>query len=242
MKNRWLFPRVTDYFDGRQFNAVYRYSEQIAALPAPMQQQVYAEISARICQMADWAIAKEERAGMIAFSIINDLYRSMNEATYFFPAQSAYLEATAKAYFTRARAQGIIVRFGTNNCFQNPMAATLLFRFFFNCCGFRFLDAYTCALEYRQRIEPEADDARTALSEHRAEALARLDLLVAQANADRVHYAVLIPDGYDTDFHAMLDARSAPGVLTVFKAFDADDPRAYLYPFTAPDSVHGESD
>lgn len=231
MKNRWLFGKVTDYFDNRQHNSIYKYSEEIADLLQEEQDKIYQEISQRIIDYMELCVQNGDSLIKIAGSVADDVYRSMNSVVYYSFKQDAYLNATANTFFSYLSLKGLKVHYATNNSYNNDEALAFLFPMFYAACGIMYIAPHHIAKTLMEHDGIESDKYSINLKKYWEEALKIAYQLVNMGNEEGKHYALILPGLGKEAFTRMFDTIGKKGYLNLFKEADADKPDYLQYPY-----------
>ena len=82
MQHPWQFSKMWQYFD-YDSDAIFTYSEQIAALPDEQKDAVYADIASRMEGYIRFLLPQPTVLNQFVGIIVNDIYRTMNQAVQY---------------------------------------------------------------------------------------------------------------------------------------------------------------
>ena len=233
MKHPWQFSKMWQYFD-YDSDAIFTYSEQIAALPDEQKDAVYADIASRMEGYIRFLLPQPAVLNQFVGVIVNDIYRTMNRAVQYTWRQQEYLNNTAMVVINTLRENGISVHFGTSNTFSNAYGVKVLFDAFWEDCGIRQIDVYAIAEKLAQQELSSHEELVQAYQQYQPEVLSIIQAVVGNFNAAGRSYALIIPEGTEKEFSLMFDTSSRYGYINVFKSQDAEDSRYVGFDYIPP--------
>ena len=210
MGYQWEFRQLWQYFDYSK-KAVYRNSEEIAKMPEHTRRELYRQIAESIDRYVMRFTGSPEDFCRLIGTAVNDLYRTMIHTVRYTDRQTAYLAATARPMMNALKKRGISVHFGANSELEpaRSKAEMMLYRKFWNDCGFFFFETAT------------SPDPKMAL----------IHFAGKVREMGKPSYVMLVPGGNKTDFRMMYESIGKQGVMNFFKDQGAEEQRFKIYPF-----------
>lgn len=209
---------LVEYFDQRT-DAINRAAARVRALDESDRPAAYREIQE--CVLDKVARLPEDLLLKATVSMVDDLYKFVNDTVWMDDALLGYLDAFAHTMMATVRARGYVARYIVDNQFSGAdflkMGPFDLFPRVFNAAGF----VYTCpqwlALQLmRSDGLPEEDyDARVA--DYIDEARMMNDRVVNTCRNDAHHFVLLETDYIDGSLNAAFSGEYDTGALTIIR-------------------------
>lgn len=156
-----------------------------------------------------------------AVSMVDDLYKYLNDEVLMDKALFDYLEAFARTFTEAVRERGYVIHYVVENQFSGIDFLMLgpfdLFPKVFGAAGLVYVCPQRLGLELMQADGVAASDYVGAIAQYIAEARSVGDELVDTCHADGRHFVFLEADYDEGALDAALRGRGAPGVLSVFR-------------------------
>lgn len=210
--------RLVDFWD-QQAHAINDATMRLIKLGPPERTAACGEI--RQAVLNGVAALDDSRLLRAAVSMVDDLYKYVNDAVLMDPSLFAYLDAFGRTFTTAVRERGYVIRYVVDNQFSDVEFMMLgpfdLFQKIFNAAGFVYISPQQMAWRLMQG-DGVADSAYEAsLPQYIAEARMLADRLANRCLDEGRHYVFLEADYEDGSLNAALGRKDAPGVLTVFR-------------------------
>jgi hypothetical protein len=218
--NDWWLRKITDYWD-YQVGAVFGMAKrlEVACRTTYGHQRARDEIATAVSRQV--GELSDDHLALVAFAMVEDLYKSAASLTYWDEYLSEYLALSARTFGRRLSERGFTLHYLVDNTFEASETGlsgpTIWYPKFFRSAGF----AYICPQEV----------ARTIMAHDKRDPAAFVELLpvyidearyIARQAVRRLHeqgdhYCHLDTDWVETSFEVSMEARTLPGVITVFR-------------------------
>lgn len=156
-----------------------------------------------------------------AVSMVDDLYKAVNDEVLVDRALFAYLDAFARTFTQAVRARGYVIRYVVENQFSGVdflMRGPFdLFPKVFNAAGFVYVCPHHLALQLMQADGVAASEYAGVVAQYVDEARVVADRLASQCQEASQHYVFLEIDYQEGALDAAPQGMDAPGVLTIFR-------------------------
>lgn len=210
--------RLVDYWDQRT-GAINRNAFRLGRLDGP-------ERAAACGEIRDAVRARAQALGdthllQAAVTLVDDLYKYVNDEVLMGPALFEYLDAFGRTFTRTVRERGYVIRYVVDNQFSGVDFLMLgpfdVFPKIFNAAGFVYVCPQHLALRLMQGDGIAASGYEGALARYIDEARIVGDQLVGKCHDDGLHYVFLEADYQDGALDAALRGSGDPGVLSVFR-------------------------
>lgn len=156
-----------------------------------------------------------------AVSMVDDLYKYVNDAVLVDGALFAYLDAFARTFTAAVRERGYVIHYVVENAFSGVdflMRGPFdLFPRVFNAAGLVYVCPQQLALRLMQADGVAAPDYASAIARYIAEARDLADRLLSQCAETGRHYLFLEVDYQEGALDLALQGSDGRGVLTIFR-------------------------
>jgi hypothetical protein len=215
--NHWDF-RLTAYWD-QTTSAINRHALRLGKLGEPERRaacgQIRDAVRARVQALAD------ERLLQAAVSMVDDLYKYVNDEVWMAAALFEYLDAFGRTLTQAVRERGYVIRYVVENQFSGVDFMMLgpfdLFPRVFNAAGFVYICPQQLGLRLMQHEGIAASEYPRAIAQHIAEARHIADRTALQCQEEGRHYLFLEADYQAGALEIALRGGGAPGVLRIFR-------------------------
>lgn len=210
--------RLVDYWD-QTTGAISRNALRLGRLSEP-------ERAAACSQIRDAVLKRlhalsDSQLLQAAVSMVDDLYKYVNDEVLMDRALFGYLEAFARTFTHTVSERGYVIRYVVENQFSNfefllrgPIG---LFPKLFNAAGFVYVCPHQLALQLMQADGVPASRYSEAIAQYLDEARIVGNSLVNQCQGIGRHYVFLEPDYQEGVLDIALQGGRAPGVLQIFR-------------------------
>ena len=213
----WSLPLV-GYWD-QQAHAINGGTLRLIELGAPERTAACGEIRRAVLEGV--RALDDERLLKAAVTMVDDLYKYVNDAVLMDAALFEYLDAFGRTFTAAVRERGYVIRYVVDNTFSGIDHLTVgpfdLFPRVFNAAGFVYVCPQQLALRLMEGDGIAASAYEEAVPRYIAEARMLADRLATQCLAEGRHFVFLEADYEDGALDAALAGDKAPGVLTVFR-------------------------
>lgn len=215
--DNWDF-RLVDYWDQRT-SAINRNTLRLHKLSQPERKAACAQIrdtvSRHVHDLAD------EQLLQAAVSMVDDLYKYVNEEVLMAAALFAYLDAFGRTLTQAVRQRGYVIRYVVENQFSGVDFLMLgpfdLFPKVFKSAGFVYICPQQLSLKLMQHDGITASEYPQAIAQYIAEARHIGDSLVIRCHDEGRHYVFLEADYQKGVLDIALRDEGTPGVLSIFR-------------------------
>jgi hypothetical protein len=213
----WDF-RLVDYWN-QTTSAINRNTLRLSKLSEPARTAACEQIrdAVRMC-VRDLA---DEQLLRAVVSMVDDLYKYVNEDVLMSAALFEYLDAFGRTLTQAVRERGYVIRYVVENQFSGVDFLMLgpfdVFPRVFNAAGFVYICPQQLGLQLMQHDGIMASKYPRAIAEYILEARHVSDRLVTTCRDEGRHYVFLEADYQEGALDIALRGRGAPGVLSIFR-------------------------
>ena len=211
----WMLQRITDYWESRS-NAILTMAQKLEVLDRQRRTPMLSDIAACVDRHLD-ALSRSQLE-IVAWTMVDDLYRGLGRLTYWDDSISDYLSASAAVACRRLTALGYSIRYFVDNDFDQTdvglAGPALWYGPWFRAAGFTYICPQEIAVHRSTAGSSPSDGWSSRLRDDLAQARhVAADVLRACRNTGS-HFVYL-------------DAQSVPGALELANE-DADSAGAIL--------------
>jgi hypothetical protein len=156
-----------------------------------------------------------------AVSMVDDLYKYMNDTMLSGSAVYVYLDAFARTFTMAVSERGYVIEYVAENAFSSVDFLLIgpfdWFSKVFSAAGFVYICPQHLAFGLMQADGLAASDYEHLIGKYIAEARMLARRLVMECRSDARHFVFLEADYQDGSLDAALEGRGDPGVLSVFR-------------------------
>jgi hypothetical protein len=215
--DNWDF-RLVGYWD-QTTSAINRNTLRLSKLSEAERgtacDQIRDAVRMRVRDLAD------EQLLQAAVSMVDDLYRYVNDEVFMAAALFDYLEAFGRTFTQAVREKGYVIRYIVENQFSGVNFLMLgpfdVFPKVFNATGFVYVCPQQLGVGLMEHDGIAASEYPRVITRYTAEARLVGDTLVSKCQNDDRHYVFLEADYQEGALAMALSGRGAPGVLTIFR-------------------------
>lgn len=205
----WQLGKATDYFDNSTKNCIWEYSQQYGKLSMNERPLVDLQIKNRIEGWLDQIAAyNDSLLPMVAGTIVDDIYRSVNLSYYFNDDVTDYLNVTAKAVTNWYKNHGMQIQYITNNTFSDMLRPLVVFPKYFAKTGLLYLCPQYCAWEMMKERGIPIEHFQLYYRDYAADAIAVTNELIRRSCMAGAHYIHLDVDAPAVAFEADFEYHS----------------------------------
>ena len=216
----WTFSTLAEVWEYRN-GAIVAGGDRLDALPEPERQRSLAELTARV--RAQVAQCDDGWLAMVAFVMVDDIYKSFFREFVWTPGVHDYIAATAPVVVDELSRRGFTVNYVVDAVQPDENLAVMLEYLpgVFQAAGLAVIGPQLAAVEFLKQAEghPPADMA--AIQRYRDEGHALANELIAQWHQERRSSAYFNLDRDDELSALSLDAAlsrdDVPGMIIVFR-------------------------
>jgi hypothetical protein len=215
--SEWTFPYIFSYWD-QLTGIINKSAMRLHELDAHEREKAYADI--REAMETHIQRLTDEQFMKAALSLIDDLYKYVNDEIYCATELVQYLDAFGRTFTTRLREKGYSIQYVVENTFANDFLMVGPFDLFpviFNAIGLVYVCPQLIAWDLMKHDGLEAAAYPLAISRYTMEARKVADDLLQRCHADHAHYIFLETDYQDGCLDAALRERGTAGVLSIFR-------------------------
>jgi hypothetical protein len=220
---------LADYWD-QTSGAINRAALRLSKLNGPERLVACGQIRDAV-RMGAHALADGQLL-QAAVSMVDDLYKYVNEEVLMDEALFDYLDAFGRTLTKSVRERGYVIRYVVENQFSGIDFLMLgpfdLFPRVFNAAGFVYICPQQLGLHLMRADGITASEYARAIAQYITEARLVGDKLVSKCHDDDQHYVFLEADYQKGALDIALRGRGAPGVLSVFRQ-DAPVPGSEVF-------------
>lgn len=220
MKNDWMLPRITDYWDSRS-----------EALEAHLQAVAGADPDARVVMLESIRAAVTEHVRVLPdrtlltalATVADDLLKVGNRLQAVDGTFGDYLDASAGVLFSLAQSRYCCVHYLVDNIFKHNSVGmhrpTEFYPHWFRAAGLVYICPQAVAIVLMKEDKCDPNDFYDLLPNYITEALTIAWQVVDRCDADGQHYVFLNADNRDAPFSFAhcLKAAETPGIITVVR-------------------------
>ena len=215
--SQWSFPHIFDYWD-QATGIINRCAMCLHELAEGERQKAGDEI--REAMEAHVQALTDEKLMYAALSLVDDVYKYVNDEIFVAPALVQYLDAFGRTFTNRLRERGYVIHYVVENTFKNDFLLVGPFDLFpaiFKAIGLVYISPQLLGWELMKHDGLEAAAYPEAIERYTPEARKVADDLLQRCHADRAHYIFLEADYQTGCLGAALSCRGQPGVLSIFR-------------------------
>jgi hypothetical protein len=213
----WNWPLV-DYWDQRT-DAINRAAARVRELDASDRPAAYGAIQE--CVLDKVASLPEELLLKATVSMVDDLYKFVNDVVLMDDVLLGYLNAFAHTMIATVRARGYVVRYIADNRFSGieflKMGPFDLFPRVFNAAGFVYSCPQLLAFQLMQYDGIQDGDYEARVAEYIDEARMLNNRVIHTCRNDARHFVQLETDYEDGSLDAALKGEHDTGALTIIR-------------------------
>src|SRR5579871_6321059 len=213
----WNWPLV-DYWDQRT-DAINRAAARVRELSPSDRPAAYSEIQEHVLDKV--ASLPEYLLWKATVSMVDDLYKFVNDAVVMDEALLGYLHAFAHTMIATVRARGYVVRYIVDNQFSGieflKMGPFDLFPRVFNAAGFVYSCPQLLALQLMRHDGIQDGEYEARVAEYIDEARMLNDRVIHTCRNDARHFVQLETDYEDGSLDAALNGEDDIGALTIIR-------------------------
>ena len=215
--DNWNFSLI-EYWDWRR-NAINRQAARLNKLTQSERALAFDIIRNSVLeQTRDLA---DERLLQAAVSMVDDLYKTINDELLMAPALFEYIDAFGHTFTQAVRERGYVIRYVVENQFSGVDFLKLgpfdVFPRVFNAAGFVYICPQHLSYQRMQQDGFGGSEDSEAISQYAFEGRYLGDRLVIRCHDESKHFAFLEADYQEGALDFALRYRSAPGVLNIFR-------------------------
>ncbi len=215
--DNWDF-RLADYWD-QTTNAINKSTLRLSKLSEAEREaacgQIRDAVWMRVFDLTD------EQLLQAAVSMVDDLYKTVNDEVLMAAALFEYLDAFGRTFTQAVRERGYVIRYVVENQFSGVDFLMLgpfdVFPRVFNAAGFVYICPQQLGLRLMAHDGIPASEYPRAIAEYITEARLVGDTLVSKCQDDDRHYVFLEADYQEGGLDIALRGGGAPGVLSIFR-------------------------
>lgn len=213
--DNWDLPLV-DYWDQRT-GAINQHTRRLSQLPDPERRaacnQIHDAVRKRLEGMADELLLKA------AVSMVDDLYKYLNDEVLMARALLEYLNAFGRTLTQAVRNRGYVIRYVVDNQFSSVDFLMLgpfdLFPKIFKTAGFVYICPQLLSLHLMKHDGVAVSEYPNAIHRYIAEARAGGDQIVTKCHEESRHYAFIEADYHEGVLDLALQREGR--VLSIFR-------------------------
>lgn len=213
----WDLP-LAGYWD-QTTDAINRNTRRLFGLSEPERVAACGQIRDAVLQRVH--VLPDTQLLQAAVSMVDDLYKFVNEEARVDRALFAYLDAFARTFTTALRARGYVLHYVAENQFSGDDFLMLgpldLFPKVFSAAGFVYVCPHYLAWQLMQADGVAAAQCSLAISQYIDEARVLGDRLVQQCRQTSRHIVFLEVDYQEGALDIALQSAGARGVINVFR-------------------------
>ena len=218
--NDWTFSTLAEVWEYRN-GAIVAGGEKLDALPEPERQRSLAELTARV--RAQVAQCDDGALAMVAFWMVEDIYKSFFRGFVWTPGVHDYIAATAPVVVDELSRRGFTVNYVVDATQPDENLAVMLEYLpgVFQAAGLAVIGPQLAAVEFLKREEGHPPANMAAIQRYRDEGHALANELIVQWHQQRRSSVYLNLDRDDELPGLALDAAlsrdGVPGMIIVFR-------------------------
>ena len=218
--NDWTFSTLADVWEYRN-EAVVAGGERLDALPEPERERSLAELNARV--RAQVAQCDDGWLAMVAFVMVDDIYKSFFREFVWTPGVHDYIAATAPVVVDELAQRGFTVNYVVDATQPDDNLAVMLEYLpgVFQAAGLAVIGPQLAAVEFLKREEGHPPANMAAIQRYREEGHALANELIKQWHQQRRSSAYLNLDRDDElpglPVDVALSRDGVPGMIMVFR-------------------------
>lgn len=214
----WEMKKGTDYFDNREKNCIWEYSQEYGSLTDEAKVIVDQLIKNRLEGWLNMIDKDDPKLlGMIGAVIMDDIYRSGNLMTIYNDRVMEYLHATAKVVMDWYRHHDIMIHYLCNNTFSDFLRPLVIFPRMLSNSGLVYICPQHLAwLQMNEKGIPY-DNFHTYYEEYEEAAFEEAQDLIRQCSKFGIHYLHLDIDGGQRSFETDFSYIDEPGHVVVLR-------------------------
>jgi hypothetical protein len=213
----WNWP-LPEYWDQRT-DAISRAAARIRALSPSDRNAAYEEIRDHVLDKV--AVLPQDLLLNAAVSMVDDLYKFVNDTVLMDDVLLGYLNAFANTMIATVRARGYVVRYIVENQFSSVEYLRLgpfdLFPRVFNAAGFVYTCPQLLALQLMRADGVREDEYEASVAQYIDEARKLSDRIVNSCRNDAHHFVLLETDFEDGALDAATNGERDAGALSIFR-------------------------
>jgi hypothetical protein len=213
----WDF-QLVDYWDQRT-SAINRSARRLSKLSVPERKaacgQIRGAVRRRVRDLTDEQLLRS------AVSMVDDLYKFVNDEVLMTAALFEYLDAFGRTFTQAVRERGYVIRYVVENQFSG--VCFLMFGPFdvfprvFNAAGFVYVCPQHVSLRLMQHDGVGESEYAGAIARYIAEGRHVADRMVIKCHGQGQHYVFLEADYEEGALDTALRGRGERGVVSVFR-------------------------
>jgi hypothetical protein len=215
--SEWDLP-IVEYWD-QERGAINNATRRLLALSEEDRIAACNEIRSAVTRRLD--ALDDDLLLKASVSMVDDLYKYVNDEVLFDRALLQYLEAFGRAFTSVVHDRGYVIRYVVENQFSGVDYLMLgpfdLFPKIFNAAGFVYICPQHLALRIMKGDGVAASDYESAIDRYIAEARTVAERLLTQCQEEGLHYIFLETDYQEGALDAAVRGNGSPGVLGIFR-------------------------
>lgn len=209
---------LVEYFDQRT-DAINRAAAKIRALGTAERDAAYGEI--RECVVDKLLVLSDDILLKATVSIVDDLYKFVNDTVRMDDALIGYLDAFARTAIMTVRARGFVARYVADNQFTNGDYLRTgpfdLFPRVFNAAGFVYSCPQMVARQLMQNDGLRDSEYEARVAQYIDEARMLTNRIIATCRSEARPFLLLDADYEDGSFAEVESGERDTGALTIYR-------------------------
>ena len=216
----WTFSTLAEVWEYRN-GAIVAGGDRLDALPEPERQRSLAELTARV--RAQVAQCDDGWLAMVAFVMVDDIYKSFFREFVWTPGVHDYIAATAPVVVDELSRRGFTVNYVVDAVQPDDNLAVMLEYLpgLFQAAGLAVIGPQLVAVEFLKREEGHPPASMAAIQRYRDDGHALANELITQWHQERRSSAYFNLDRDDElpalSLDAALSRDDVPGMIIVFR-------------------------
>jgi hypothetical protein len=198
--------------------AIFNNTKQLDKLSESKQKKAYDQIREAVNSQVQ--AYTDEQLLMAAVSLVDDLYKFLNDEVFVATTLFEYLEAFGRTFTDALRERGYVINYIVDNQFTRNdvlfQGAFDLFKKVFNAAGLVYICPQLIGMQLMQ-ADGINDDFLTSMPRYINEARYLSDKLVTECHEEGLHYVFLETNFEDGVLDAAVKDMNKPGVLGIFR-------------------------
>ncbi len=227
----WNVGKITDYFDNRNQNNIWEYSQEYAKLSMEEKPKVDALLRDNIQGYLDYieSMRQPDLLRMIAGTIVDDIYRSANLLYYYSDDVADYLRATSAVIMNWYSKRGIQIHYMSNNTYSDMQRPLIVFPMMFKRSGLLFICPQHIAWQEMEKRDILIEHFCLYFKDFEKSSRDEASDLIQRCCESGVHYIHLDIDGGLPSFEKEIrDCRGKKGHYLFFKEEAPQDSGKYV--------------
>lgn len=214
----WAFRKGTDYFDNREQNNIWVYSQEYDILPADEKVLVDQTIRGSLESWLDFISQEQpEMIENIGAIILDDIYRSGNLMYRYNDGVANYLHATAKPAMDWYKRHNIMIHYMCNNTFSEYIRPLIIFPRMLATSGIVYICPHHIAWTKMESMGIEFENYEQHYKEFETEAFEQSQKLIERCCELGCHYMHLDIDAGEKSFDKAISYQGQPGHIIAFR-------------------------